>query len=143
MSLTAAQLEQLAKILRRLDEGEIATPRVSGAVGSFLRQYAHARETAARALGIELPSRGWVTGEQLVPLELALITSLELRIDSEITGSFSSAVAMCETLGTTVSVTSEPLSPPAACFESGVRSQRPRLRSRVAFVVSASADHTR
>jgi hypothetical protein len=56
-------------------------------------------------MGVELPSRGWVSGEQLVPLELSLVTSLELRIDSAIAGSVSSAIAACETLGTTVSVT--------------------------------------
>lgn len=104
MRLTAAQLGQLAKVLQRIEEGRIATPRVPGAVGAFLRQYATARATTARAMGVELPSRGWVSGEHLTPLELSLITSLELRVDSVVMGSVSSAVAACDTLGITASV---------------------------------------
>jgi hypothetical protein len=56
-------------------------------------------------MGVELPARGWVSGEELFPLDLAPITSLELRIDSALIGSVSSAIAACETLGTTVGVT--------------------------------------
>jgi hypothetical protein len=105
VTVTAAQLRQLATIMQRIEEGRIDTPRAPGDFGAFLRQFATARETTARAMGVELSGRGWVSGEHLVPLALSLITSLELRIDTAITGSVSAAIAVCETLGTTLSVT--------------------------------------
>jgi hypothetical protein len=103
--VSSAQLRDLAKILERLEEGRIATPRVPGAIGAFIRQYAQARERAALELGHSLPGRGWISGEDLMPLELVPIGPLELRIGSDIIGSATHTIAVSETLGATTRVT--------------------------------------
>lgn len=104
MRLSLEQLRQLAAVVERIDEGRIDTPRVPGPIGLFLRQYADARAFAAHHLGVPGDSP-WVSGAQLMPIDLVLITRPEMQVHSALIGSATTAVAACETIGTTVRVT--------------------------------------
>jgi hypothetical protein len=105
VNVSSAQLRQIEAVLERLEAGAIPTPRMPGAIGMFLRQFAGARAKAQGRLGIDPPREGWISGESLMPVDLVPITPLELSLGNQIMGSVTSAVAASETLGSTVRVT--------------------------------------
>lgn len=105
MNVSATQLRQIAAVLERLEDGAIPTPRVPGPIGMFIRQFAGARDTAARQLGIEPPLHGWISGERLMSVDLVPITPLDLSRGNAVMGSVTSAVTATETLGSTLRVT--------------------------------------
>jgi hypothetical protein len=102
--LEPAQLEELARVLERIDEGTIATPRVKGPIGQFIREYADAKLDVATRLGVPPSARTWVSGESLGPLTLVPITEIALTRGNELMGSVASVIAGSETVGTTFRV---------------------------------------
>jgi hypothetical protein len=105
VKLSVTQLREFSKILTRIEEGRIDAPRVPGPVGTYLRQYAGARNIAAQRMALELPERGWLSGEALGPVELMPITPLELSLGNGVISSVTSTLVVSETLGTTLRVT--------------------------------------
>lgn len=104
MTVSPSQLQQLARVLDQIDEGRIATPRVPGSIGQYLREYAEAKVEAATRLGVPLVARTWVSGDAVGPISLAPITGVELSRGNELMGSVASVTACSELLGTTLRV---------------------------------------
>lgn len=105
MKISAAQIQALAAVLERIETGRAEMPKVAGPIGLFLRQFASAREAALTKFGIAETGQGWISGNDLMPIELAPITPLEMREHDQVKGAVTSAVAVSEALGSTQRVT--------------------------------------
>lgn len=105
MTISADQVRALASVLERIENGRAEMPRVPGPIGLFLRHFASMRENALAKFGIAEDGQAWISGNDLVPIELVPITGLEMRVKDQFRSSVSTAIATSETLGSTQRVT--------------------------------------
>ena len=99
------QLQELAKILERMDTGKIDAPRVPGDIGMFLRAYVEAATRSADLLGVGIRSRRWVSGDEVGPITLTPLTPMEISTSTEPISPVSSVVAASESMGMPFRVT--------------------------------------
>lgn len=107
MTLDLKELAQLARIIDGVYEGK-PPPRVGGRFGQYLRRCSQGRFEIQQLLareGLATTARGWVSGAEVGPVELAPLAPLKGAVPNDLWGPVEHLPALAESLGSVVDLT--------------------------------------
>jgi hypothetical protein len=107
VTLDINELAQLVRIIDGVYEGK-PPPRVGGRFGQYLRRCSQGRFEIQQLLareGIATSARGWVSGVEVGPVELAPLAQLKGAVPNDLWGPVEHLPALAESLGSVVDLT--------------------------------------